>query len=160
MSRGKPTDKRVRAKAVSLALVTGAAEASRQTGIPERSIRVWMDNPEFAELRTKTREELSEGFKALAHLSMTRLLEQVRAGLVEPRDLTILLGVATDKHLLLTGEATTRTESKDITHDLDDHEAEVFGEVVRAELARRADKHLAESAVESATQAGAEATAG
>jgi hypothetical protein len=108
--------------ALSLAVVHGAADASKATGIPERTIRLWMDQPEYAELRAKTRDELAEGFKALAHLAMTSLLDQVRAGLVEPRDLTILLGVATDKHLLMSGDATSRTEHRTLGDELDDHE--------------------------------------
>lgn len=154
--RGKKRSETDRIRALGIAVVEGAQAASDKTGIPRRTISLWMDNPEYAELRQKTREELAEGFKALAHLSMSALLEQVKAGQVDSRDLTILLGVATDKHLLMSGEATSRNESKDITRDLDDHESEVLGSVVRDELARRADLDAAEPAVESPAPTGAE----
>ncbi len=120
--RGKKRPMAERAQAMGIALVNGPAAASDQLGIPESTIRLWMDRPEYAELRTKTREELAEGFKALAHLAMTQLIAQAQAGLIEPRDLTILLGVATDKHLLMSGEAISRTETRTWTDSLDDTE--------------------------------------
>lgn len=41
---------------------------------------------------------------------------------MEARDLTILLGVATDKGLLLAGDATSRSETRTWTDDLGDDE--------------------------------------
>ena len=120
--RGKKRPQTERVRAVALAEVVGAQAASEQTGIPRPTIALWMDRPEFSELRQKTRDELAAGFQVLAHLAMTRLLEQVKAGQVEPRDLTILLGVATDKHLLMSGDVTARTETRSLTQGFNDDE--------------------------------------
>lgn len=116
--RGKKVPPAERARVLAIADVLGVVDASAATGHPQRTIRMWMDDPQFAEVRNKTREELAEGFRVLSHITMSRLMDQVIAGTVEARDLTILLGVATDKHLLMSGDATARTETKDIS-DLD-----------------------------------------
>lgn len=105
--------------AVAEATVNGTEQASVKTGIPRTTILYWLDRPEFVELRNKTREELSDGFKALAHLALTRLMEAINSGDVEPRDLSVALGIATDKHLLMSGEATGRTETRTWTDALD-----------------------------------------
>ena len=105
--------------AIASAEVNGIPATAEQQGIPETTIRYWLDKPEFVELRAKTREDLSDGFKALAHLALYRLMEAIDAGGVEPRDLSVALGIATDKHLLMSGEATGRTETRTWTDALD-----------------------------------------
>jgi hypothetical protein len=120
--RGKKRPESERMRALALVEVGGVASAARQTGLPESTIRLWMDRPEYAELRAKTRDELRDGFKALAHLAMTRLMEAVESGSVEPRDLAIALGIAVDKHLLMSGDATARTETRTWSDSLDDDE--------------------------------------
>lgn len=120
--RGKKRPGAERIAAVAIAEVNGVEAASQQTGIPRSTIRVWMDREEFADLRSKTREQLADGFRAFAHLALTRLMEAVEAGKVEPRDLATSLGIATDKMLLMSGQATSRTETRTWTDDLNDDE--------------------------------------
>lgn len=103
--------------AVAEAEVNGAEAASESTGIPRRTIGYWLDHPEFAELRQKTREEQRDGYRVLIAKAQERLVSAIPT--MEPRDVTILLGVAQDKDLLLSGDATARSESRDLTHDLD-----------------------------------------
>jgi hypothetical protein len=112
--------KRQKAVAVTAAIASSTMAASEQTGIPRKTIAYWMDAPEFAALRQKTRDDLARGFELLAHRSQEVLMSKVAD--MEPRDLTVLLGVATDKSQLLAGHATERVESKDITDVFDDHE--------------------------------------
>lgn len=120
--RGKKRPATERVTAVALAEVNGVEAASVQTGIPSRTIRVWMDRPEFADLRSKTRDELADGFRAYAHLALTRLMEAAQRGDIEPRDLATSLGIAVDKMLVMRGEATSRTETRTWTDDLNDDE--------------------------------------
>lgn len=101
-----------------MAEINGLEAASRHTGIAPSTIHGWMNRPEFVELRSKTREDLATDFRLLAHLMMSRLVDAVQRDALEPRDLIVGLGVATDKHLLMSGEATARSESKDISDDL------------------------------------------
>lgn len=109
-----------RAQAVAEAEVNGLTRASEKTGIPLTTIDYWLDKPEFVELRSKTREEMRDGFRVLVHKAQERLEALVPT--MEPRDLTILLGVATDKGLLLAGDATSRSETRTWTDDLNDDE--------------------------------------
>ena len=103
--------------AAEMASIPAAADAM---GVPESTLRYWMDDPKFADLRAKTRDEAATGFRVLMHAAQERLFALIPQ--MEPRDLTILLGVAADKSQLLVGEATSRTESKALTDDITDDE--------------------------------------
>ena len=61
--------RRQKATAVVTAAMTSVLAASEATGIPERTIGYWLEKPEYAELRAKTREELASGSIVLAHLA-------------------------------------------------------------------------------------------
>lgn len=118
--------------AVAEAEVNGVVAAERRTGITESTIRYWLDQPEFAELRAKTREEKRDGYRVLVAKAQARLAELIPT--MEPRDLTILLGVAQDKDLLLSGDATARSEVNSF-HGYNDHEKRAIAELLRKALA-------------------------
>lgn len=124
-----------KATAVIAAEMATVAAAAEQTGIPESSIRYWLDDPKFAELRAKTREEAAEGFGVLIHMTQERLRELIPT--MEARDLITLAGVATDKAQLLSGQATQRTESRELVDELDDHEREALRKAIDKELETR-----------------------
>jgi transposase-like protein len=109
-----------KAQAVADAEVNGVVQAADANGVPESTLRYWIDDPKFAEIRVKTREERRDGYRILVALAQKRLVELIPS--MEPRDLTILLGVGQDKDLLLSGEATGRTETRTWTDDLGDDE--------------------------------------
>lgn len=109
-----------KATAVIAAEMSTVAAASEATGIPESTIRYWADHPKFAALRAKTRDEAAEGFSLLMHLAMSRLSDLIPV--MEPRDLTILLGVSAEKAQLLAGAPTSRTETRSLADDLSDTE--------------------------------------
>jgi hypothetical protein len=112
--------------AAEMSSVTAAAEAS---GIPATTIDYWMDQPEFVELRAKTREDMAEESAALAHKTLAAI--NAKLGEFEPRDLTILYGVLVDKSQLLTGQATGRTETRRLLDDFDDHETDAMRDWLR-----------------------------
>lgn len=151
----RPTSERTRA--LGIAVVNGVPTASRQTGIPENTIRTWMESPEFRELRDRTKEQVAGEWWAIVQKGFRRV-EKLLDSTDDAQKAATATAIIFDKLALTRGEATSRTETKDIT--LDDHEAEVLGQVIRAELARRADEHAAQSAVEGAAETGAEAPAG
>lgn len=109
-----------KAQAVAAAEVNGVTQAAEATGIPKNTIQYWLDKPEFVQLRAKTREEKRDGYRVIIALAQKRLVDLLPS--MEPRDVTILLGVAQDKDLLLSGDATTRTETRTWTDDLNDTE--------------------------------------
>jgi hypothetical protein len=106
--------------AVLAAELTNPTAAAEATGIPRQTITRWRDDPAMVEYVQKTRDQLAEEMGALAALAVATIQADVRAGKFEPRDLVTLMGVATEKSLLLSGAATSRTESRDITGTLAD----------------------------------------
>lgn len=126
-----------KARAVGIALVEGQREAERQTGIPQKTIDYWMDDPAFAQLRSRTREEVALEFWTVIQLAV----KHVKAGLEgdEPlRDKAQALGVLYDRYALLSGQATSRTEHRDLTADLDDHEKATLRDLIEGALAEPA----------------------
>lgn len=105
--------------AAEMTSIRGAAKA---IGANESTVRYWFDDPDFAQYRAKTREEIAPEAIAIIHEALAmvrRKLDQF-----EPRDLSVLIGVLTDKAQLLTGEATSRTESRELLNGFDDGEKE------------------------------------
>jgi hypothetical protein len=125
--------KRVKLAAVMAADMVGVVQASKQSGIPASSIEVWMNKPEYAEIRTRTREDLAEEVKAVAHLAWARVAETLPT--MEPRDAIFASEKATTILALLRGEATSRTETRDLTGDMDDHEREALRKVLEDVMA-------------------------
>lgn len=126
MAERRRYTKRQKAVAVTAALATSMTAASEATGIPLTTIDYWMDRPEFVALRNKTADDLAVEMQSLAHLAAEQLAVALRSGSVEPRDLIVALGVTTDKAQLLSGRATSRTESKSLMDSLDDHERDAL----------------------------------
>ncbi len=110
-----------RNEAAGIAVVEGVTAAERQTGIPKQTIQYWVTKPEFLQLRTTAREMLVDQFWVGIQVG----LEQVVAGLrgdAPLKDKAAALGTLYDRHALLTGGATGRTENRDITGSITDVE--------------------------------------
>jgi len=147
MTERRRYTKRTKLAAVMAAEMGGVVQAQDQTGIPESTISYWMDQPEFAQVRAKTREDLAEEISTVAHLAWQRVARALASGEMEPRDAIFAAEKATSLQLLMSGEATARTENVSITDGLDDHEKAALGGAIRDELARRADAQAAVAAV-------------
>lgn len=114
-------DARTRARAAGIAAVEGVTEAERQTGIPKQTIDYWLNKPEFGHLRTTARDTVADQFWVGIQVG----LEQIVAGLKSDaplKDKAAALATLYDRHALLTGGATGRTESRDITGTLSDRD--------------------------------------
>jgi hypothetical protein len=112
-----------KASAVLLADSLNSADAAgKRLGIAGRTIRRWRDDPELADLVRKTREETSDDVKVAMVLAWELIIERLKRGEIETKDLIVLGGVAFDKHQLATGGATARTEARDITGTLTDND--------------------------------------
>lgn len=108
--------------AVLAADMGGVVMAERETGIPESTIRTWVERPEFAEYRAKAREDLAEEVRIVAHLAWKRVAEGLLAGTFEPRDALFAAEKASTISELVSGHATSRSEHRSVTDGLDDHE--------------------------------------
>lgn len=135
MAERRRYTKREKAAAVVTAELSSMSAAAAAHHIPESTLRYWLDDPSFADLRTKTRQDAAEGFDVLMHMAQGRLRELIPT--MEARDLTVLLGVATDKAQLLSGQPTGRTETRALTSGLDDHEREQLRSVLRDAIAAK-----------------------
>lgn len=116
---------------VAAALNSSTKAAAESAGIPRRTVGYWLDDPEFASLRHETRDAVAESFWSAIQVG----LREVANGLRDPdaplRDKSVALGILYDKHALLTGGATNRSESRDITGTIPD--ADLIGAVREAE---------------------------
>ena len=119
-----------KAHAVAVATITSVEAAAETEGIPENTLRYWMDKPEFAELRSKTRDQVADEFWSTIQLGLKRLSELIPMT-DDLQKVSVSLGILYDKHALLTGGATGRTESRDLTGTLADDD--LIGAVREAE---------------------------
>lgn len=131
MAERRRYSRKTKASAVIAAEMSSVMAAAETTGIPRKTIEYWVEAPEFATLRRKTREDLAEGSIVLAHLAQAELTRKIRHGDVEPRDLAVIYGIAIDKGQLLSGQATARLENRDLTSGLDDHEKEAMANLLK-----------------------------
>jgi transposase-like protein len=115
-------DEHTKLRIIAAADLSSITAASETSGVAGSTIRRWLDDPKYAEVRAKTREDLADEFKAIAHLGLAVLRQRLEAGEIETRDLVPVVGVAVDKSQLLTGAATSRSESRALTDDLSDTE--------------------------------------
>ena len=137
MTQRRRYDRRTKLSVVMAADMVGVTEAARQAGVPHETVSYWMDRPEFAEYRRKAREDLAEEVGVVAHLAWQRVAEALRSGSLEPRDALFAADKATSLYQLVTGQATSRTEHRDVTDSLDDLEREALSASIEAWLAQR-----------------------
>lgn len=116
--------------AVAKAARTSLTEASETSGIPITTLKYWYDGEEFADVRTKTREELAHGSIAMAVIAQGELIRRIRSGDISDQALVAAYGVGIDKAQLLSGAATSRTESLSVTDGMDDHERQALRKVL------------------------------
>jgi hypothetical protein len=128
MTERRRYTKRQKMTAVIAAEASSLTEAAEAQGIPKQTLAYWRDSAEFGLLRTKTREDLAEESQALAHKVLSVIHGKLHE--FEPRDLSVLYGILTDKAQLLSGHATARTETKTLADTLDDHERAVLRDVI------------------------------
>lgn len=105
---------------IAAAAATSNLAASEASGVPESTIRRWLDDPEMARLRDNAREAMADEALVVARLAWNALAGAIRTGQLDGRDLVMAAGMATDKAQLLTGGATARAETRDITGTLSD----------------------------------------
>ena len=127
-----------RKKKVAVVMAAAASSvlaAAQEAGINESTVRYWLKDPELASIRDRTREDMADEFRVAAHLAVARLVALIPT--MDARDLTVLASMSTDKSQLLSGGATSRTETRTLTDGWDDHERGALKDAIDAELATR-----------------------
>jgi hypothetical protein len=112
--------KKEKVVAVVTAELSSNVAAELMTGVPESSIRRWRDDPDLAKYVDNAREDIAEGAQLMAHVALERIAAKMDT--FEGKDLITLFGVMVDKAQLLTGGATARMESRDISGSITDAE--------------------------------------
>ena len=110
---------KTRAKAAGIAIVEGVTEAERQTGIPKQTIDYWLNKPEFGHLRTTARDVVADQFWVGIQVGLEEVIKGLK-GDASVKDKAMALGTIYDRHALLTGMATSRSESRDLTGTMPD----------------------------------------
>jgi hypothetical protein len=82
---------------------------------------------------------MAEEALVVARLAWGKLAETIRAGKLDPDQLLLAVGIATDKATLLSGGATSRTETRDLTAALNDHERDALADAIDSWLEGRTD---------------------
>lgn len=144
MSERRRYSARTKAKAVGIAVVDGVTDAERQTGIPKQTIDYWLrQDDRFGQLRTRAREEVAEDFWVGIQIGLDEVTKGLRDAGTPLRDKAAALHELGDRFALLTGAATSRTERRDLTDNLDDGEKEALADAID-EWLKRKPKHTAE----------------
>ena len=128
--------KRQKASAVIAAEMSSQTQAAEATGIPLTTLNSWMTEPWAVELRTKTRADLADESRILAHRVLAVISQKLDT--FSPRDLPILYGILVDKGQLLAGEPTVRTEITEAPA-FSDQERELLADAIHRELAVRGE---------------------
>ena len=131
--RGKKRPQTERARAVGIAVLEGAGEASRKTGIPERTIQEWTTRPEFAELRARTKDQVAEEWWAGVQHGFRRVIEAFDEEADVQKKATAA-AILFDKIALLRGDVTSRSEVSTF-HGYNDHEKRAIADLLRQALA-------------------------
>jgi hypothetical protein len=124
---------RQKARATGIALVDGVTEAAKRTGIPKQTIDYWQSKPEFGPLRTTAQELVAEQFWVGIQVGLREVIKGIE-GNAPLREKAEAMKVMADRYALLTGQATDRRESRDLTDSFDDHERTRLKEVLRESL--------------------------
>lgn len=119
MAERRRYTKTQKAEAVAAATLTSVLGAAKARGIPRETLRDWIDQPEYANLRHKTRDEVADQMWTGIQVGLREVIAGL-SGDAPLRDKSVALGILYDKHALLTGGATTRSENRDLTGTLSD----------------------------------------
>ena len=109
-----------RARAVGIAAVEGVTAAERETGIPKTTIQYWTEKPEFVHLRTTARETVIEQLWVGIQVGIEALTAGLQGDAPVNHKAAAFQALA-ERYALLNGEATTRSENREL-YDRPDHE--------------------------------------
>lgn len=113
--------RRQKAAAVGAAEVDGVRATARRLGLPPSTLESWRKRGEFAQLRIEKREEVAADLWAVFQKGVRRI-EELLPQTDDMAKVAVATGILYDKVALMSGQATARTETRDVTDALDDHE--------------------------------------
>lgn len=126
------------ATAVGVAVAEGQRAAADKLGIPLSTIHQWYHRPEYEQMRTTAREDVAESMWTGVQLGVAAMVKSLDDPKVPLRDKTDATSMLTEKYLLLTGQATSRHETRALTEGLDDHEKTALRDAIDEWLKEKA----------------------
>src|SRR4051812_38405950 len=102
-----PLERRAEVLALLIANEGHVLATARQSGVPESTIRTWINRAEgeqkeeLLRLRAVKQSALADQFEQLAEAAVAMSAEKIAAGQVSARDAAVTAGIAVDKMLLL-----------------------------------------------------------
>lgn len=118
LMRGKKRPLSERTAALAVVAVEGIPAASERTGIPQTTIREWLDDPEFVELRQRTKELATEEWWGIVQDAFRRSRELLKQT-DDPVKAATAGAIVFDKMALASGDVTARTDVRAWTDGLD-----------------------------------------
>ncbi len=131
----EPTPIRKRRTRSQKAVIVGEAEiigvrpAARKAHVAESSVRYWRDSEDFAQLRAEKKEDVAADVWAAFQKGVRRIV-QLMDTTEDMGKVAVASGILFDKFALMSGEATSRTETKTLTDGMDDHERETLRRIL------------------------------
>ncbi len=126
--------KKQKAVVVGIAVASGQTAAAEATGVPLTTLNRWFHQPEFVEMRTTAREDVASQMWIGVQVGVQEMVNALKSPDVSLREKTDATSMLSEKYLLLTGQATSRTETRELTDTLDDHERETLRDAIDAYL--------------------------
>lgn len=117
---------------MGIAVVEGVTRAEEQTGIPKETIQYWTHDPLFAQLRTRARDEFLAEMWAGVQVGVRALIDGLQSTEPPLRDKSQAVDVLARNYQLMSGAATSRTETKELTDGLSDDEKDQLRKAIRA----------------------------
>lgn len=129
MTERRRYTKRQKAEAVGLSVVAGTRPAADKLGVPVSTLHYWRESEEFAQLRTRKKEEVTEEVYAAFQAGVRRVVDLLPIT-EDMGKVAVATGILYDKFALMSGQATARHETADVTAKLDDHETAQLADAI------------------------------
>lgn len=120
--------RREKAALVGESEVNGVRRTARNAGVPVSTLESWRTG-QFAQLRTEKREEVAADVWAVFQAGVRRI-EELLPVTEDMGKVAVAAGILYDKYALMSGQATTRSETKALTDGLQDHEKEALRRIL------------------------------
>src|SRR5574343_1792536 len=114
-----PRSATAKARALGIAAVSGTAAAAADVNVTPRTVRRWIAAADMSAMSAKKPDEVRTEFWAGVQFGFDRLMAAMALS-DDVSKLAVAFGIVYDKWALMSGQATARTEHRDLTDDDDD----------------------------------------
>jgi transposase-like protein len=142
--RKGPTTKD-RLVAVVASEMYGVSEVARAIGTTNTKLRRWRSEEELLPYLLAARSQIIGQVTEVSEKAWAETLKRVISapGDIPTRDLLAIASEATNKMQLMSGQATSRSETRDVTDGIDDAEMQVIVDAARRHLERHGPSYRA-----------------